>query len=165
MKISLCKIRSILLRMSLVNVRKSVFSCGFFTFTKEILNGKLHFLCSACSIYDQEVFRKLRKLALDLKCNLKTSSFLSTILQIFKYNKGKLQLPLTTASSSLSSVMFLSICLNTNYRIYSKEGLCSKEHLPRINPSPFYVKYLMSASLEWVPLFSLKRGAHLRDSI
>ena len=132
---------------------------------KNSLTENFIFLCSACSIHDQEVFRKLRKLALDLKCNLKTSSFFSTILQIFNYNKGTLQLPLMTASSFLSSVMFLSICLNTNYGIYSKEGLCSKEHLPRINPSPFHVKYLMSASLEWVPLFSLKRGAHLRNSI
>ena len=30
---------------------------------------------------------------------------------------------------------------------------------------PFYVKYLMSASLVLIPLFSLKRNAHLRNSI
>ena len=33
------------LRISSVNVTKSTVSCNFFTFTEEILNGKLHFLC------------------------------------------------------------------------------------------------------------------------
>ena len=33
--------------MSPVNVTKSALNCGFVTFTGEILNGKLHFLCSA----------------------------------------------------------------------------------------------------------------------
>ena len=44
------------LRISSVNVTKSVVSCRFgykiadlVTFTEEIFNGKLHFLCSACS--------------------------------------------------------------------------------------------------------------------
>ena len=43
--------KSFPLRISLVNVNKSAVSCGLFTFTKEIFNGKLYFLCSVeCEI-------------------------------------------------------------------------------------------------------------------
>ena len=34
------------LRISSINVTKSVGNVGFVTFTEEILNGKFHFLCS-----------------------------------------------------------------------------------------------------------------------
>ena len=34
------------LRISSINVTKSAGNCGFSQFTEEILNGKLHFLCS-----------------------------------------------------------------------------------------------------------------------
>ena len=34
------------LRIYSVNVTKSARNCGLVTFTEEILNGKLHFLCS-----------------------------------------------------------------------------------------------------------------------
>ena len=37
--------KKIALSISLVNVDKSARNCGFFTFTKEGLNGKLHFFC------------------------------------------------------------------------------------------------------------------------
>ena len=47
---SLHKKWSFPLRISSVNVTKSAVSCGFGPFTEEILNGKLHFLCSACNI-------------------------------------------------------------------------------------------------------------------
>ena len=40
------KKRSFPLRISSVNVTKSAVSCGFGHITEEILNGKLHFLCS-----------------------------------------------------------------------------------------------------------------------
>ena len=36
------------LKISSVNVARSVGNSGFVTFTEEILNGKLHFLCSSC---------------------------------------------------------------------------------------------------------------------
>ena len=39
-----------LLRISSVNVITSAGNCGLVTFTEEILNGKLHFLCSAMII-------------------------------------------------------------------------------------------------------------------
>ena len=35
-----------------VNVTKSVVSCEFGLFNEEILNGKLHFLCSVGTSYD-----------------------------------------------------------------------------------------------------------------
>ena len=48
---------SFLLRISLVNVTKSAENCGLVTFTEEILNGKLHFLCS------ERTFIWLRKIS------------------------------------------------------------------------------------------------------
>ena len=58
-KVSLHKKWSFPLRISSVNVTKSSVSCGFgpqfpkdlVTYTEEILNGKLHFLCSVISIF------------------------------------------------------------------------------------------------------------------
>ena len=47
MRTSLNKSESFPLRVSSVNVTKSAFSLDLATFTEEILNGKLHFLCSA----------------------------------------------------------------------------------------------------------------------
>ena len=38
--------------ISLVNVTKSQFTADLVTFTQEILNGKLHFLCNVCSGQD-----------------------------------------------------------------------------------------------------------------
>ena len=38
--------KSFQLTVSSVNVTKSAVSCGFVTFTKETLNGKLYSLCS-----------------------------------------------------------------------------------------------------------------------
>ena len=46
LKIHTAKKLSFQLRISSVNVTKSVVSCGFVTFTEETLNGKLYFLCS-----------------------------------------------------------------------------------------------------------------------
>ena len=44
------KKRSFPLRISSVNVTKFAVSCGFVTFTEEILTGKLHFCCSVIKI-------------------------------------------------------------------------------------------------------------------
>ena len=44
--LTLHKKRSFPFRISSVNVTKSAVSCGLFTFTEEVLNGKFHFLCS-----------------------------------------------------------------------------------------------------------------------
>ena len=47
-KVSLQKKWSFLLKISSVNVTKSAGNCGLVTFADKILNGELHFLCSAC---------------------------------------------------------------------------------------------------------------------
>ena len=44
-----------LLRISLVNVTKSVENCGFGHFTEEILNGKFHF-CAAVRLSISDYF-------------------------------------------------------------------------------------------------------------
>ena len=49
MLIALHKKWSFPLRISSVNMTKSTGNCGLVTFTEEILNGKLHFLCSVGS--------------------------------------------------------------------------------------------------------------------
>ena len=51
---SLHKKWSLPLRISSVNVTKSAGNCGFSTFTEEILNGKLQFLCSDRCVPNQE---------------------------------------------------------------------------------------------------------------
>ena len=44
--LSLYKKMKFSMKVSSVNVTKSAGNCGFVTFTKKILNGKLHFWCS-----------------------------------------------------------------------------------------------------------------------
>ena len=59
---SLQKNWSFPLRIFSVNVTKSVENCCLVTFTEEILNGKLHFLCSGCyymSIFYSMLFKAL----------------------------------------------------------------------------------------------------------
>ena len=54
------------LTISLVNVTKSTISCGFGLISEEILNGKLHFLCSVSCVANQFIgFYMLGALALN----------------------------------------------------------------------------------------------------
>ena len=45
------------LKISSVNVTKFTVSCGFVTFTEEILNEKLHFLCSFVKVLHFNLLR------------------------------------------------------------------------------------------------------------
>ena len=50
------------LRIYSVNVTKSTVSCGLVTFTEEIFNRKLHFLCSDTAHFWQELSLSIQEI-------------------------------------------------------------------------------------------------------
>ena len=58
---------SFLLRISSVNVAKSVETTDLVTFIEEILNGKLHFLCSVNADKDSKIVKRSQFLKTTMK--------------------------------------------------------------------------------------------------
>ena len=89
--------RSFPLTISSVNMTKSVGNCGFGHITEEILNGRLHFVCSV---------------ATGLEVNIKKWNFVAIALELSTYNQWN-NVPTTisglliTSTSSEQSELFL----------------------------------------------------------